>query len=198
MIFSRQDAKTQRKTPRYLWFYFKFIAISFCLIFGKINPTLGAEKIGQLVPNQCANDLESLVSLLLNDLPSYANRVIQRSNSRYSQFETIPTYILVAGNPEFQPLPLTVNPSLFLDDDSVKQVFFTTLERQYLRDNKLVEIQNYHWLFLTQTNKGWQLVMLLSRLGKSTNPQLPSPPLDTTNGIIGQAVKLWLRDCRYR
>jgi hypothetical protein len=196
MIFSRKDAKTQRRTLRDLVFSLRFIVFFFCLVFVEVNPILGTEKIPELNTNQCANDLESLTSLLLDDLPSYANRVIQRSNSKYSQFETIPTYLLVAGKPEFQLLPLSVNQSLFSDDDSVKQVFFTTLERQYLSDNKFVEVQNYHWLFLTKTNQGWYLVMLLSQSGNLNDTKPPSPPRDTTNGIVGQAVKLWLRDCR--
>jgi hypothetical protein len=59
-----------------------------------------------------------------------------------------------------------------------------------------VKIQNYHWLFLTHTEQGWQLVMVLSHLGSSDFDSPPLPAQDTTNGVMGQAIRLWLKDCQ--
>lgn len=82
----------------------------------------------------------------------------------------------------------------------LNKFFFTTLERQYSTNNRIIETQNFHWLILTQTPKDWQVVTVLSKLGyphDSANQSfISSPPLDTTQGIIGQAVILWLRDCK--
>ncbi|NJR66863.1 MAG: hypothetical protein HC772_18640 [Leptolyngbyaceae cyanobacterium CRU_2_3] len=60
-----------------------------------------------------------------------------------------------------------------------------------------MELQHYHWLFLTPTeNYGWRLVLMFSSLGNAPANQPPSPPQDTSQGVIAQAVRLWLRDCR--
>jgi len=104
----------------------------------------------------CTGNLEELTTLLLKDLPSYSNRVIQRTQK--------------------------INQS-------------AGLERQYI-DNQIIDIQTYHWLFLTQTDSGWRTVMMFSRFGNSAKNMPPTPPRETTNGIIGQGVKLWLKDCR--
>ena len=148
----------------------------------------------RLTSVQCPTDLPTLTSLLLKDLPSYANRVIQRSRRLQRQVDIF-SYIVVASLPEFDPLPLSHQEyqSLFADD--TQQIFFTTLEREYL-ENKVLEREIYHWLFLSQTSSGWQLARVYSRLGISDKTYPPSPPLDTTNAVIGQAIRLWLRDCR--
>ncbi|MEL6786335.1 MAG: hypothetical protein AAFO76_02780, partial [Cyanobacteria bacterium J06607_15] len=83
------------------------------------------------------------------------------------------------------------------DNRDPEQVFFTVLERQYI-NNKIVEIETYHWLFLSQTDSGWRTVMMFSRFGNSDQANPPTPPRETTNGIIGRGVQLWLRDCRAR
>jgi hypothetical protein len=147
--------------------------------------------------NRCPEDLEMLVPLMLRDLPSYANRVNQRSRRR--DRTTVSTnYVLIAGNPEYEPLSLgpgRYEPTTSSDDDP-KQVFFTTLERQY-SSGGVVQMQNYHWLFLTETQTGWQVALLFSRLGgyELVN-QPPSPPEDSSQGMIAQAIRLWLRDCQ--
>ncbi|WP_293115755.1 hypothetical protein [Moorena sp. SIO4G3] len=150
-------------------------------------------------PDQtCSVEVETLTSLLLKDLPSYANRVIQRARRSDSTVDNF-SYVIVAGKPEFEPLPLksfqstTVpNPT---DSEALQQIFLTTLERKYFKD-KAVELQNYHWLFLTKSSDGWRLVMIFSRIGSVSEGKLPTPPRESTNGVIGQAVKTWLRDCR--
>ncbi len=145
--------------------------------------------------SSCPKNIRELTHLLLEDLPSYSNRVIQRTQD-YNQAAGIENYIITAGEAEFEPLDLPrlrYNP---IDDKDPEQVFFTVLERQYIDNKKIVDIHTYHWLFLTHTDSGWRTVMMFSRFGNSAENKPPAPPRETTNGIIGRAVQLWLKDCR--
>ena len=146
--------------------------------------------------DRCPNDLETLSDLLVKDLPSYANRVMQRSRRSLENAATMPIYVIAAGKPEFEPIALSTIQYQGSENKSPEQVFFTTLERQYVSKHRVIETQNFHWLLLTPTASGWRMVMIFSRFGSSNPEQTPSPPRDTSQGIIGQAVKLWLRDCR--
>lgn len=144
-------------------------------------------------PKACPADVEQLGTWLSDDLPGYSNRVIQRS--RLSQ--TPLTYIVLAGKPEFDPIPLTNRQfdPVFGDRDLPVQIFLTTLERHYLQ-NRATNFQSYYWIFLTRTARGWGLVKVVAQL-ISLNPEDPPlPPRDTTDGIVGQAIRTWLRDCR--
>lgn len=143
---------------------------------------------------ECPDDLQSLANALVINIPNYANRVIQKSRKLSRNIQSIPIYVITASQAEFEPLPLSQHQYQENKNEAVKQVFFTTLERQYLRKDYVIETQNYHWLLLTKTSQGWQLVMIFSRFGTSNNG-IPSPKQDTSNGIMGQAIKLWLRDC---
>jgi hypothetical protein len=120
--------------------------------------------------------------------------VIQRSKRPNLPLD-IATYVIVAGRPDLQPLPLKNNQYRTVLPEAAQQVFFTTLERQYT-DNQALDVENYHWLFLTQTSSGWRLVMLFTQFGSPASNHPPSPPQDNSQGIIGQAINLWLRDCR--
>lgn len=142
----------------------------------------------------CPSDLQRLTELMLKDLPSYANRVIQRERLRNRHFSPS-LYVLVAGRPEFKPLPLTNLQYQPVLEDTAQQVFFTTLERQY-GEESLVNLKNYYWLFLTQTEEGWRSVILFSQLASLDKGGLPLPPEDASDGPIGQGISLWLRDCR--
>lgn len=143
-------------------------------------------------------NLEILTIKLLEDLPSYTNRVSQRAR-RLSRSSDVYSYMLVAGRPEFTPLPLNLEE--YSADASkssasrVEQVFFTTLERQYI-GKKAVELQEFHWLLLTKTKTGWRLVMMFSQIGSHSAQQPLSPPRDSSNGTVAQAVEAWLRDCQ--
>jgi len=147
-------------------------------------------------PYVCPADLETLTNLMLRDLPSYANRVSSRIITRTNPGGT---YIILAGKAEFAPL--TLGPGEYTPAAPVegkvapKQVFFTTLEKQYL-NNRAGVLQQYHWLFLVQTNSGWQLVMLYSQIGSYPARNPPTAPRESSTGIIGEAIKIWLRDCR--
>ncbi len=146
--------------------------------------------------------IDSLTTYLLRDLPSYTNRVTQRAR-RLSRKNEVYSYFLLAGRPEFTPLPL--NPGINgVDSDKsaasgVEQVFFTTLERQYI-GGKVVELQEFHWLLLTKTESGWRLVMMFTQSGSSTGSsggQQPlSPPRNSSRSAIAQAINIWLRDCQ--
>ena len=142
----------------------------------------------------CPNDLTQLASLMLKDLPDYSNRVIQRSQA-LNRKAGVRRYIITTAPAEFEPLNLPRLKYSSIDQEQPEQLFFTVAEKQYF-NNKVATIQTYHWLFLTQTKAGWQEVMMFSRFGNSQSETFPTPPRETTNGIIGQGVQLWLRDCR--
>ena len=154
--------------------------------------SINASRYGLLVRSPCPADLETLVDRLLQDLPSYANRVIVRSGFS-PKTSTPPGYalpqIILAGRPEFEPLPLNSGEAI---PENASQVFITTLERQY-RGGKPVEIQQYHWLFFTKTEKGWELAKIVSRFGTAADIR----PLlgQDTQSEIAEAIRLWLRDC---
>ncbi len=120
-------------------------------------------------------------------------------------------YAILASQPEFTPLPVASREYTSPEDKKLHQVFFTVLERQYSgtasriqgpqgpipRLSSVSEFQHYHWLFLAETDQGWQLAMLFSRLGPfPANAGPLTPPRDTTQGITAEAIRLWLRDCR--
>ena len=142
----------------------------------------------------CPDNLQQLVPLLLKDLPDYSNRVIQRSQKLHRQVG-IRNYIVTAAQADFEPLALPRLQYQPIEREDPQQIFFTVAEKQYNK-NSITTIQTYHWLFLTQTDSGWRTVMMFSRFGNSQSKNLPTPPQETTNGIIGQGVQLWLRDCR--
>jgi hypothetical protein len=133
---------------------------------------------------------------MLPDLPAYTNRVTQRSSGLYRN-EDRPGYVLIAGRPEFEPLTLgpgVYQPADAVAEDTPLQVFFTTLERQYI-DGSSQALQHYHWLFLVRPNETWRLAMMFSVIGDQPPNEPPSPLYNSSQGAIAQAVRLWLRDC---
>ncbi len=144
----------------------------------------------------CPDTLDALIPGLLRDLPSYSNRVIQRSRDRNREVDISPSYVLLAGQSDQEPLPLgngdysPVTPS-----DNVQQVFFTTLERRY-GVSGFVQLQGYYWMILVRSPDAWQVVNLRSSLGDYPSRRPPSPPRDSNNGVVAQSVRLWLRDCQ--
>jgi hypothetical protein len=149
---------------------------------------------------QCPSDLDSLLPMLLRDIPSYANRVSQRAYPNHFRIQDTsghitPGYVLLATLPDFEPLPLVSREYTPLREDDTTQLFFTTLERQYV-PGQAVQLQHYHWLFLTQTTQGWRLVLMFSRVGDIPANEPPTPPYDSSQGVLAQAIRLWLRDCQ--
>ncbi len=178
-----------------------FLLFTFYFLLFNPNSSLLAqrENINTTAQSWCSEqDLETLTTQLLQDLPSYTNRVTQRARRR-SRSTDLYSYMLVAGRPEFTPLPLNLEEysthTLESAAPGVEQVFFTTLERQYI-GKKAVELQEFHWLLLTKTKIGWRLVMMFSQIGAYPKQQTPSPPRDSSNGAIAQGIKAWLRDCQ--
>ena len=183
------------------------LAIGILGILGTFSPPIHSQSISSPKENPkpktrtvCPADINALVPLLLRDLPSYANRVQQRARRLSRSIDIPKNYVIIAGQPEFEPL--TLGPGAYTSDvpatisqEQPQQIFVTTLERQYV-DKTAVELQHYHWLFLTQTSRGWTLVMMFSRIGSYPAKQPPTPPRDSSNGIIAEAIRLWLRDCR--
>jgi hypothetical protein len=158
----------------------------------KENVTYGARSL-------CSEqNLETLTIQLLQDLPSYSNRASQRAR-RLRRSSDVYSYMLLAGRPEFAPLPLNLekysSDAAKSSASGVEQVFFTTLERQYI-GKKAVELQEFHWLLLTKTKAGWQLVMMFSQIGSYSAQQPVSPPRNSSNGTVAQGVNAWLRDCQ--
>ncbi|MEC4806478.1 MAG: hypothetical protein SAJ12_19125 [Jaaginema sp. PMC 1079.18] len=147
----------------------------------------------------CPGDAETLMALMLRDLPSYANRVLRRSRILDNPDDDYDRSIFLAGRPEFQPLslsPIAVSQVGDIDpSEPPQQVFFTTLETIQHQD-RLYRVQSYYWLFLSETEVGWRLSLLYARLGSANEERTALPPRENSNGIVGQAVKLWLRDCR--
>lgn len=139
------------------------------------------------IASTCPTEMETLTANLLADLPSYTNRVRQRSRTIAPNRPQ--TYMVLAGQADFDPLPVRGM------DDSTRQVFFTTLDQRFTTRGASKH-QDFYWLFLTQTPQGWYLNTLMSRWGGSTPNQEPDPPREVKHGAVGQAIQTWLIDCR--
>jgi nucleoid DNA-binding protein len=152
------------------------------------------------IPASCSQQtIEVLTTQLLRDLPSYANRTSQRARRLARKGDTF-SYMVLAGRPEFTPLPLSPVPNSSdipkKTSEEVVQVFFTTLERQYTA-GKMVELQQFHRLFVTKSKNGWQMVMMFSQTGSyPVDKRPPTPPRDSSNSNIAQGINAWLRDCQ--
>jgi len=152
-------------------------------------------KIAQNQP-QCPREIPALADLLVKEISDYTNRVIQTYRFFPVNEDFLPVYVITAGKPELEPIIIQQTQYRQTKENHIEQIFFTTLERQYPSSNRAIQTQNSHWLLLTPTSQGWQMVMLLTRFGTANDNSISSPPQDTTNGAIGQAVRLWLRDCQ--
>jgi hypothetical protein len=171
-------------------------------------PLSAVSKPSVLSRNACPAEIEPLITLLVRDLPGYANRVTTRSTRR-SAIASM-NFVLTAGRPEFAPLPLKPGTDTSPNSD-LQQAFLTTLERQNSA-GKPFDLQQHHWLFLAKTTSGWRLALMFTRTrspstgissrsaSADTSPRSPirepiTPPRESSQGIIGQAVQVWLRDC---
>jgi hypothetical protein len=168
-------------------------------ILGVFTTTVSSETTDRVsksteTAKRCPRDLANLTTHLIQNIPDYSNRVIQRTQNRH-QNASIDVYVIAAGRPEIEPLNLPQISYSPTNDKTPQQIFFTTLERQYT-NNKKIERETYHWLFVTLADDGWYPVTMFSRFGNATKNTPPTPPQESSNGIIGQAVSLWLRDCR--
>ena len=143
----------------------------------------------------CPQDLESLIDKLLVDLPGYANRVRARSRPLSNPTKSNDSVnIIVAGNPEFEPLPLSALSESVTIPENSRQVFITTLARVY-QNNQALDYQEYHWLFFSQNSQNWQLIKMYS-FRKNTSENKQTYPIESSEGFIAEAIRLWLRDCQ--
>ncbi|BAS54914.1 hypothetical protein Q2T42_10625 [Leptolyngbya boryana CZ1] len=138
----------------------------------------------------CPTEIEPLVRAMLPELPGYANRITVRERLTRNRRSSV----ILAGRPEFEPLPLNSDRP---PDLTLKQVFITTLGREYV-GNTPVELQEFHWLFLTRSQRGWQLPLMFTRIGTTTPGQPITPPRESRESSIGKAIQLWLQDCDRR
>lgn len=141
---------------------------------------------------RCETELTEIVPQLLEDLPSYGNRVIQRAR-KLDRTEDSFSYIVTASPADFQPIPLQNRQFTPHVPDTTEQIFFTTLETQY-NDTQKFSFENYYWLFLTPTKNGWAITTLMSSLANPDASQPANPPRDAFQGSVGQSIQLWLRD----
>ena len=169
----------------------------------------------------CPTDISTLTGMLLRDIPSYTNRVLQRTVAvlPWTEADELrleagmfvrrpyrPSSVLIAGQANLTPLDLndytyTTSPDA---GGPLSQVFFTTLSRQYSGQSSRLraeEVQEYHWLFLTPTADGWRLAFMFSAIDNpettpSPLPLSPLPPRESSRNSVGQAVQIWLKDCR--
>ncbi len=144
---------------------------------------------------RCPSTLAGLTPLLIRDLPSYANRATQRSRRSVKDLN-YSSYVL-AGQPNLSPIAVT-NPeySPAFAQSPPQQLFISTLENQF-QGQRMTERQRFHWLFLSHSGQGrWHLALMYSRLGKKAPDSTVLPSLDSSNTPVGEAVNLWLRDCR--
>ncbi len=181
--------------------YYLLLLCSFWIFLS--NPfnysVLAAKVINNTKQNSCSNqDLATLTTRLMRDLPAYFNRATQRAR-RLDRSVQVYSYMLVAGKPDFQPLPLkswTDEADKSANEkNGVEQIFFTTLERQYVK-GKAVQLQGFHWLFLTKTESGWRVAMMYSQTGGYPKQKPPTPPRESSDSAVAQGIKTWLRDCR--
>ncbi|MGD1805363.1 hypothetical protein ACP6PL_07960 [Dapis sp. BLCC M126] len=138
-----------------------------------------------------SDNLEILVAALMLDLPSYVNREIQRD--RQPSKDYLKRNIVIAGRPEFEPLPMDYTP--FIQED-INQIFLTTLERQY-RDSQVVELQQFHWLFVRQNQTQWELVNMFS-IEESLPENIPPQPKNSSNGVFAKGIRAWLKGCYFQ
>jgi hypothetical protein len=144
-------------------------------------------------PNTCPVKLDSLTNLLVRDLPSYANRIVQQRRKRSDKLYSS---IVMASIPELKPIEIASQeyPPRF-PQAAPTQVFISTLENQYTGIQS-VQLQQFHWLFLANTKLGWRLVNIYSRTSGSASASMPiTPPIESSKTIVGEAIRIWLNDC---
>lgn len=145
------------------------------------------------VPNTCPAKLDSLTNVLVRDLPSYANRLIQQRRKRT---ETVYSSIVAVSSPEFKPIEIVSREYPVRFANAVPtQVFISTLERQYT-GIRSAQVQQFHWLFISKTPIGWRLANIYSRTSVFPSVNAPiTPPIESSQTIVGEAIRLWLHDC---
>lgn len=159
--------------------------------------TLPSQAAGKS-PATCPTIFEPMIEQLLKDLPHYANRLLVKS--RRLGGPPPGNYVMVIGPADFGTLPLSNQP-LTPSQPGHRQVFFTSLERQY-STNRMTPLQGFHWSIWAESSTGWQLVSLRSQLGpgpldrsKDIPDRILVPPREADYSPIAEGIRMWLRDC---
>lgn len=139
----------------------------------------------------CLVTADSVLNSLLPALPSYTNRVLQRSPEVGLGEKS--SYVISAQGLTQPPFSLETE---LTKQQNLSSVYLMTWERRY-RHQTAFSIQRYHWLFLRQTPQGWEVVKLFSQSGPYPGYKLFPEPMDTTKGAMAEAIRLWLRDCQF-
>ncbi|MGD1867616.1 MAG: hypothetical protein ACFB0D_23950 [Phormidesmis sp.] len=178
-----------------------------------INPLEESVEHEPLRPaTTCPAEPSQLTELMIRDLPNYTNRVLQRTvavlpwteedeqrerDGAFVRRPYRPSHVLVAGQVNLTPLDL--NNYTYTTESAaggpLTQVFFTTLSRQY-SGLQFSEVQEYHWIFLAQTTDGWWPAFMFSSVDNAQTSRAALPLNESSESSVGQAVQLWLRDCR--
>jgi hypothetical protein len=152
-----------------------------------------AVPIVAVATNTCPEKLDRLTNLLVRDLPSYANRIIQQRRNRTDQMYSS---IVTASIPDLQPIEIVSREyQPRFPQAAPTQVFISTLENQYT-GIRSAQLQQFHWLFIAKTRMGWRLVNIYSRTSGSPSTNTPiTPPIESSKTIVGEAMRIWLNDC---
>jgi hypothetical protein len=134
--------------------------------------------------------VDAMIHPLVQALPSYTNRVLQRSPEVGLGEKS--GYVISAKG--LTQAPFALNTEL-VAHNNLSSIYFVTQERRYL-NQKVFNVQRYHWLFLRHTPQGWEVVKLFSQSGPYPGYKLFPEPMDTTKGAMAEAIRLWLRDCQ--
>ncbi|MGB3533484.1 MAG: hypothetical protein WBA13_08195 [Microcoleaceae cyanobacterium] len=138
----------------------------------------------------CIAVADSLVNPLVQALPSYTNRVLQRSPEVGLGEKS--NYVISAQGLTQAPFSLETE---LVQQKDLSSLYIMTRERRY-RNQTVFNVERYHWLFLRHTPKGWEVVKLFSQSGPYPGYKLFPDPSDTTKGAMAEAIRLWLRDCQ--
>ncbi|MDJ1178868.1 hypothetical protein PJF56_08340 [Roseofilum sp. BLCC_M91] len=155
------------------------------LTLGQLWVTYEGSEVRVASTQSCGENFEVLIQEMVRDFTGYANRVIQRQRDRFEPYP-IPSVITV-GPPDFDPLPLPFGEEV---PENSRQVFLTSLERIY-QGLTIVDREVYYWLFFSETEQGWELVLLLSAM--TDGERLYRLP-ENRETAISEAIRIWLRD----
>ncbi len=136
----------------------------------------------------CIIAVDPIIAPLMQALPSYTNRVLQRSPEVGLGEKS--GYIILAQ--DLTQAPFSIKTEL-TDKKNISSIYLMTWERRY-RNQTVFNVKRYHWLFLRHTAQGWEVVKLFSQSGPYPGYKLFPDPMDTTKGAMAEAIRLWLRD----
>ena len=139
----------------------------------------------------CQSDFEPFIRQMLPSLPAYTNRVNTRAGNTQN-------YMILAGGEDFTALP-TKDVSFPNSDQNVgvRQVFFSTLIKRFSQ-NAIRQHQEYHWLFMAPSDRGWEFVQMYSIPDRYPSEKISSPPRNSSTGSVATAIKDWLKTCHYQ